>query len=276
MKFNDVFHRPYRGGEIGIEIEVEGKNLPGRIGKGWSVTNDGSLRGEENREFIFSNPVSRKRFESLLFTLDSVMKETGARVDYSERTSVHVHINAQDMTITQTFNFILLYLLLEEPLMHFCGESREGNLFCLRHKDAEYLINILEDVAEGGNFRNLDTSKIRYASLNLSAIAKYGSLEFRGMRGTDDMEVIIRWVNILLRLKDMAKEFKSPIEIIESFSILGVEGFVLKVFGPFAHIVFAFNDWEHSIILAMRKMQIVAYNGDWQAFDFIDEPEEDI
>ena len=49
--------RPTKG-LVGIEIEVEGSKLPKETEFGpWTYHQDGSLRGEDNAEYVLSSPI---------------------------------------------------------------------------------------------------------------------------------------------------------------------------------------------------------------------------
>src|SRR5690606_38923194 len=113
--------------------------------------------------------------------------------------SVHVHLNCQNFLINRLASFSALYFVLEEVLTEWCGEYRVGNLFCLRTKDAPAIVENLIDFikADGGiSFSN----GLHYSGFNISALRKFGSIEIRTMRGTDNKELIQEWINILERL----------------------------------------------------------------------------
>ena len=121
--------------EIGIEIEMEGQYLQIDPNKEWGFKGDGSLRGREAIEYITNGPIPR---EDVLKTLNDLLvhmakdrgyKDHPSLLEPSDRCGVHIHINCQDLTFFQTFNYIFLYLLMEQVLVGYCGESREGNMF---------------------------------------------------------------------------------------------------------------------------------------------------
>ena len=274
----DVFRIPIQQKEVGLEIEVEGHRLPNPP-KGWTGHNDGSLRGE-SVEYVLRRPISRESVPKYLNRIKKAYNENETVIQNSDRTSTHVHINVQDMSITHIFNFIFLFLLYEEHLVKWCGDTRCGNLFCLRHQDAEYMIKVLEDIASGKqNFSCLDNrsgDSLRYAALNLKALATYGSLEFRSLRGTDDMDVINTWVNILLRLKDAAKKYEDPTHIIREISIHELTLFTVDLFQDNIDIILDYPDWEEACWDHLRQLQCLAYKGDWGIFSFNEQPEGDV
>jgi len=219
-------------GEVGIEVEVEGANLPVKIGGGgiWKATKDNSLRGE-SMEYIFNGPKPRDNVDKYVDALWSVFRVNNSILNVSHRTSVHVHLNVSNLRVYDVVNIFTLYSIVEDFLIPFCGPQRAGNLFCLRMKDAQYVIKKFKDCILNYCFFRLGGDDIRYSGLNLDACRKYGSVEFRAMRGLTEPELVKQWVSILLEIKDAAVErFNSPREMVEQVSMLGAEGFLRSIF----------------------------------------------
>ena len=187
---------------VGVEIEMEGTDLPPEL-KHWRKEHDGSLRGEGS-EYVFRQPYPYEKALDALSEMQMALSKYETKVEDSGRAGVHVHVNVRDMNVDQINTFISLYLLFEDTLMDFCGPDRVGNLFCLRAKDAEELLFALERCMREGEYRAVARDEYRYASINCKAIHQYGSLEFRGMRSTSEMGVLIDWIDILLALKELA------------------------------------------------------------------------
>lgn len=257
----DVFNLPPTKGEVGIEIEVEGENLPVNI-PGWYREYDGSLRGE-SCEYVVQQPCLRTEVSKITNAVTAAYKEADTLIDRSTRTSVHVHINVQEMSMTQVYNFILLFLILEEALVSFCGKSRVNNLFCLRSGAAEGLLTTLESCANPARAHLLGGADVKYAAINVAALGKFGSLEFRSMRGTKDMRLIQKWVRMLLSLKDAALVYSNPIQIVEDFSIKGCDLWLDTVLGRNAGVVNNRRGWDEELFDSMRNVQSIAYSGDW-------------
>lgn len=251
-------------GDVGIEIEVEGQNLP-YLEKFWLNEQDGSLRGQESREYVLAKPLSLKEARLALAYLDAQYKAHGTVVDDSVRAGVHVHVNVQDLNMIELYNFMTLYLILEEVLVKWCGPHREGNLFCLRAGDADFLIGQLQNVAESRNFHELHSDQLRYSSMNVKALGTYGSLEFRAMRGTRDLDLIYQWASVLVGLRDLAKGFESPEKIIEGFSEGEAKGFLVRALGEH-YEAFQCEGYERMLCDGMRRAQDVAYCVDWNDY----------
>lgn len=252
-------------GDVGIEIEVEGKNLPRQV-KGWNSEADGSLRGEENIEYVLSAPGTLDEAQQALNNLDKAYTDNKSVVDDTVRAGVHVHINAQHLTLVELFNFITIYLILEEPLTKFCGEYREGNLFCLRSCDAEYVLFALREAAQSRVFGGLVHDNLRYSSMNVKALGTYGSLEFRAMRGTRDLDLIMGWTKILYGLREAAKTFRVPSDVINSFSEGAYELFMVRTLGQYADLFMTMPGWEKMVKDGMRRAQTIAFATNWEKY----------
>ena len=211
-------------GDVGIEIEVEALGrLPNVNTTWWATKTEGSLRN--GLEYVTKGalPVDGlmlKRIQGLTTTIDT--PEIKVNKD-SFRTSVHTHHNVLDYEPVQLWTAITAYWLLENVLLKHCGPEREGNLFCLRLKDAQAVINkfVIDDLRNDDPFRSLNTDHIRYSSANLNAIPKFGSLELRPMGGTVDPKKIHDWSSGTHHLLRNATKFGSPAELLDFYFING-------------------------------------------------------
>lgn len=243
--------------DVGIEIEMEGSGIV-IPATGWRLEEDGSLRhNPEAIEYVLDTPVNRKDVTAALQTLQLALDKAGAKLTPSDRCGVHVHINCQQLTVEQVISFITLYLIMEEPLVKWCGEDREGNPFTLRAKDAEYTISLLIQSAMRGDFNQFN-SDMRYGSVNPNAIQKYGSLEFRALRTPKDFAIIDTWTRLLLRIKDASLEFQHPKSIIEACSAAGFGSFAKRVLGDMSETIQC-KGMASMIAEGVRRVQDIAY-----------------
>lgn len=247
-------------GEIGIEIEMEGRQLARRMDNiYWNVHADGSLRGEA-QEYSLKKPINRKQVEEALIILQTELKVKQCKLDASERCGVHVHINVQKNTFDEVLRIIFLSLLMENVLTKYSGESRQGNIFCLRSSDALGLVMGILDSVKSGSFRNLQADIYRYSFINPCALGKFGSLEFRSFRGTNNFEEIIPWVNILLELKDSAiNNFSSCEDILLSFTNKGYREFIRNVFPKTNDLLLRTNPTEEMFFDSVNCIQAIPY-----------------
>ena len=257
------FYRPRRAaGEIGLELECEGNNLraPPVLEKWWKSVPDNSLRGEA-AEFVLKSPIKRDKVDEALRYLQKMFNENNVQLNMSYRTSTHVHVNVQELSFKVVVNYLVLYFIFEDLLSEFCGEDRKGNLFCLRARDAEGLIDALREAIQRGRWMNLhDDNRYKYGAVNVSAMGNYGSLEFRAMRGVTDINIINQWVTVLLDIKDAAMRYEDPSQIIADFSARGPKEFVAETFRPAnAMLLFGVHDFERSIYEGVRISQELAF-----------------
>lgn len=219
--------------DVGIEIECEGHGLTPVNSAYWRTEQDGSLRGEyphECAEFVLKKPIHEKSVKPAIDQLIEAQKD--AVLNFSYRTSVHIHVNCLDMNATQLLTFAYAYLLFEIPLLNYCGDERKGNRFCLRLRDAEKQLRPLSWMITEG-FRSIgliDPNEYRYAAMNLAALPKYGSVEFRSMRGNLEKEVLTTWVTALLELRAFSLKYNSPKELYEDLAKLGTNELFKKCF----------------------------------------------
>jgi hypothetical protein len=235
-------------GDVGLEVEVEGNKFPKhlynsrpavdpeKIPKGWKYVHDGSLRGEDNAEYIFDGPKAFDTVPDHVNALFKMFDDYGTKLVDSNRTSVHVHLNAQKWHMNRLCSFLALYYCFEEVLSMYCGDHRVGNLFCLRAKDAPAIIpQVRNFIASDGAAGIRDNH--HYAGMNLSALRKYGSIENRLLRGAREPQLIINWVGILERLYKLSAEYPDPREVCGAFSQVGPLQFFQDILGDKAFLL---------------------------------------
>lgn len=273
LPINELFDKMYDGrggftpiakyrGEVGIEIEVEGHNLPKMIPSYWKHVPDNSLRGGENAEYILKQPCLRRSVPKFLKYLKAQLDKSKAKIDESNRTSVHVHLNMSKKSLVDCYTFMMMYFIFEPLMSNIAGDSRAHNLFCLQAMDAEYIVDVLARSAKNRKF-NPDPEKLRYTSVNACAITKFNSIEFRALRGTVDPDVIAEWVDLLLKIKDAAEGYKDPTEVIGQFSRVGPEQFIEDVFKRKARLLLNQKNYADQMWEATRLVQEIAFATDW-------------
>lgn len=259
----DIFGFNRTIGDIGIEIEMEG-NSPFPEGSAplklnWRAENDGSLRGY-SKEYVIHSPIKIGEVDSHINNLKSLLKNSGCEIIYSFRAGVHVHINVQELTLQQMATFACLYLCLEKALVKFCGSQREGNHFCLRAQDAEYPVYLLEEVIKANDMSFLDTDNIRYSSMNLRAIPRYGSIEFRAMETLPDLSKIKEWCHMLYKLREEAKRIDIRKQIAYDVSFMGPDRWASSILGEDLFKLINYEGIDRDIIRGLRMCQTIVYS----------------
>lgn len=235
---------------IGIEVEIEKiddlRDFSHLLQPTWNVVSDGSLRNK-GYEFV-SIPIRGDNIYKALRGLRVIFEKYTPRYEFSERTSIHVHMNARRLTLEQLFCLLLTYMVVERSLFRFVEASgfiRDKNIFCAPIQDSKWylnlhsLISLWEEKKYDKFFHNLLHSWKKYTSLNIIPLQKLGTLEFRHMGGTMDLDLLMNWINILLSLRryaenSTAEKIMSHIENLNTNS--NYTGFMEEVFGQYAHV----------------------------------------
>lgn len=256
---------------FGVEVEVEGKNL-GNITNAvdvfWNIIDDHSLRklkpGDEAYEFVCRTPYSFAKVREAINVLFDYLNQPTVKVYNSYRTSVHVHVNFGTEKLRTIYNFITLSLILDELFVSQNGDHRVGNNFCLRAKDALGQVLMLTNSIKGGHqFFQLGGNAERYSSINFTSLTKFGSVEFRSLECTTHEGRLMHWIGTLDYLKQHAKTYKNPAEIIQQFSSRGPREFLKLALGPFSHKYLSTPGLEIMLMDGMRIAQDLAYCSTW-------------
>lgn len=190
---------------IGIEVEVE--NIPDKVDctPVWAYKEDGSLRNN-GIEYV-SAPMEAQYVPSALSYLKHHLNSAN-NPEYTPRTSIHVHMNVQNMSFKQVQVFTLLYLCFESLLYSYAGNGRNKSIFCVPLSHAGYVGNLRGFFSFNDFSSTAFTEYFRhwhkYTGFNLHPVHQFGTVEFRHLAGTDDVEYISKWVSLILALKEAA------------------------------------------------------------------------
>ena len=219
---------------FGIEVEAENvqiSRLAATHQKLWSIITDNSLRNN-GLEFV-SLPLKSKYIEAALTQLNNSLNKD---VVFSPRTSVHVHMNVRDLTMSQITNVVLIYTAVEDLLFDWIGHDRDKNIFCIKLTETNYVHSFLtlqRDPNYAIQFWN------KYTALNLAPMSCKGTVEFRHMNGTSDTKHILTWINLLSCIKNLAKRYTTE-AIINTLMSLNTcsfyEEFIIDLFGDYSKL----------------------------------------
>lgn len=263
----EVFMQLTHDGDVALELEVEGDGLPRMNNQNWVSKGDNSLK-IGGVEYIHNGP---KKIEEVLPSLrdwESKVTKAQAIVYDSERTGVHVHSNRQKNNLKQIMQSIVAYYMLEPALMKNCGRSRKGNLFCLPMEDGGTVIDLIKKLANGQT-TGINWDQYRYASLNIGAIKKFGSLEVRTMRGRYEPEFLNQWATNIHGLFDKAADnFKSPVEVFDYWYGRSPREFLgAFLSSDFVDTLRSYNDWDYKLNRNHLRLADVVYGTDWNRAD---------
>jgi len=144
---------------------------------------------------------------------------------------------------------------MERVLSKYCGETREGNLFCLRACDCPGMIQTIENIFRGGNWYGLGSDNMRYAGVNITSLIKHGSLEFRTLQTPKDVREIKAWLDIINAIYTYAISIPVGVQIPYDISFHSPEMWVRKVLGPHLYDLVYYEGMDKDVIKDMRNIQ---------------------
>lgn len=262
---------------FGLEVELEGiriRTTRDSVRAFWGLHEDGSLRAQilgrhgakgETAEYVSLQPYSAKATLDSLKALFDYLNSPGVIVFPSYRTSIHVHVNCAMETWRTVYNYITLAIIFDELFVSQNGTHRIGNNFCLRFLDAEAPIHELSNYIKIHGSINGFSQNMRYGSVNVAALSKFGTIEFRSMECNTDLSRVWSWVQTLQKLKESAREFQTPVDIISLFSQYSPEEFAKRILGEHFFPYSLVPDFGKMLIRGMRLAQDFAYSATWEA-----------
>lgn len=184
----------YPAAIVGIECEIEdlGSSQPSH--SFWNKTEDGSLRNN-GLEFV-SVPLTIADAKTQFRVLHNSLHYRSADVTsrFSERTSIHVHVNCLSLGEEQVRSIILWYALFEPLFFQMVAPARKNNIHCVSlnqtHLSRYY----------SKKLTSMRALWSKYTALNILPLGEYGTLEFRHMQGTDSQELFDMWLDTINNL----------------------------------------------------------------------------
>ncbi len=266
-----------QGGEdYGIEVEVEAnshgpalENLRNTKVMGWKQVGEDSLRS--GVEFISKEPVGREKKDKHVDLLYHALGKLDIAWT-SQRTSIHVHINMSHCDMLQTYNFLTAYFLLENLLLSYCKPGRLGNLFCLSLADCDYIVEEIRKDLSNYNFMSFVMLKdrIRYGAINIGALGKFQSLEFRSLQGSATADEVKEWSTMYAYLRDASMKYRSPEHIVDDYFTSTPEDFVRRLLPySFRRKVCPIGKsavWGELLDLNLAPVSLFAYEVDWRVW----------
>lgn len=202
---------------VGIRCFVETYNHETRPNH-WKLVPDGSIEGMQSFELV-SPPLKGQAGLAQVHVVCQVLRDHGAKVNKS--CGLHVHHDANDLTLKDWKNFCKYYMKYEESMDSLLpwsrrannnGTSKEG-----RYEHQNYCQSLrlnFPSLAEG--FAAIDSAtdlhslarilcnSDRYYKVNLMAFWRHGTVEVRHHSGTVEYEKIAAWVSLTQGLLEKA------------------------------------------------------------------------
>jgi hypothetical protein len=166
------------------------------------MKNDGSLRDNGIEVTTTGDGLFGKDLLAAISTMAELCAIGGPVCNY--RTAFHVHVDVRDMEAEELHNMLLLYALVEEPVFRFAGWHRYSSNFCVPWGRADNFLEILQGLQEPAK---LSLSRMRalqrYSALNVQALSKFGTVEFRHMENVvgEITTKQVAFINLAMSLK---------------------------------------------------------------------------
>ena len=229
----------------GVELEFSNAEtiLPSEVSYLWHIDTDHSIRGQHPRELTFAGALPPTLAEAAILALPD-MGLDGFEVN--DTCGFHVHADVRDLTVAELRNVLFLYLVVERALYRYCGAGREASNFCVP------LNRTLSDVL--GAFLAHEVpdvpSNMRYCGLNLAAVRKFGSIEFRMHPATKVITDIINWVNMCCAIKVRGRAHHTAKEVYRK-CLLDPKGFLRAVFGDLSELLYTGEDTKEGLLAGL-------------------------
>lgn len=225
---------------MGLEIEAERTDdtvMPVNINPYWTRHRDGSLISDGGQEYVLATPLSG---ESLSQAIADIFE--GTQFERTPTGSTHIHMDMLEEGDTQEHIKVLTLMIfaLEQAIFAMADKGREWCGYTNKLMAApDSLISAVLNAKAEDDYRELhdicyDEANIgRYYGLNLLALAKYGSLEFRYFPTCTSKEELIDWIKLVQSFKKAAIAVGTQAELERIFNNIDLyEQFISQYFEP--------------------------------------------
>lgn len=205
---------------VGVELEVDrdSSNIDSTVfpddrllGFTWQRKSDGSLAS--GYEYVLRSPLAGKPLADAVFKLFS----GGTKVYRTYTGSTHIHLDMTDGVPVEALRVLLLMTYAFEPYMYAVGDiTRQWCGYANRLVAAPS--DVLEVILGSDDLRNFNRAVEdagRYYGLNLCALSKYGSVEFRYFPTAESPEELLSWINLCQKFKKAAVEIGTVDKLLE-------------------------------------------------------------
>jgi hypothetical protein len=190
--------------DAGLPCQDEGYNhlLRGH----WKIVTDGSLNnappGHIGMEVVSPILQGETDFEKIR-TVSSILLAARCRINKS--TGLHVHVGLprlRNEPVGLPMNVLRLYSHYEKVIDSLMPESRRGTMayYAQPIGFGPGLARATTTAALRQAYNVGHMHRERYRKVNLEAVGRHGTLEFRQHAGTIEAEKIINWVTLVLKL----------------------------------------------------------------------------
>jgi hypothetical protein len=207
---------------VGLELEVDRDSgaakdtvFPTAFRPEWTKKSDGSL--SNGYEYVLTGPLAGEGLVNAVHKLYSA----DTQVFRTYTGSTHIHLNMLDGTTLEQLQALALLTYAVEGLLYYIGDnSRQWCGFANRLTGAPHAVleNLLGPEVERRGLRTALNSAGRYYGLNLAALEKYGTVEFRYFPTATSAEEMLSWVKLVQLLKKAACELGNITAVLDTLS----------------------------------------------------------
>ena len=188
----------------------------------WKCENDGSLR--HGLEFVMRRPQSYEKTIQHVNELYSWFDAAELPLQFSFRTSTHIHADVRHLNTAQMFALIMLWGVYEYDHMEILDGRRLNNRFCLTDyitpNNNSFKLSCLTSPIQMRRAREYG-ERYRYTALNVcDPMLHQGSVEFRSMQGNDDIKKFEEWLKRISTILNIAKRYDSPVSMYRIWNAL--------------------------------------------------------
>lgn len=164
----------------------------------WKVVHDGSVAPSAGMDYaasgeLVSPPLSGESGIDQVRRALRAMVSAGARVNTS--CGLHVHVDANDLSLSEIVNVVRRYAAFEEQINGFMPRSRRNGRWA--RSVAGVLPRLEEHLASETSLRSFRTDTSywnRYYAVNVAAFGRHGTLEFRQHSGSVNASKVAYWI----------------------------------------------------------------------------------
>lgn len=207
---------------IGLELEVDTDStsvsttsFPESYRPEWTRKRDGSLNN--GYEYVLTGPLSGQSLVNAVHKLFS----GDTRVHRTYTGSTHIHVNMLDGTTLENLQALSLLTYAMEGLLYYIGDnSRQWCGYANRMTGAPHAVleNLLGADVQRRGLRSALNSAGRYYGLNLAALEKFGTVEFRYFPTATSAEEMLSWVKLVQIIKKAACDMGNIATVLEVLS----------------------------------------------------------
>lgn len=228
---------------MGIEVELERMGNPGAefapatlVEPYWRSEHDGSLRN--GTEYVLDEPLAGTQLATAIHRLYT---HNGFKRHPYGSTHIHLDMCEQDTDLNVFQALCMLVYLTEDaifqiadPAREWCGFTNKLTTAPERFLSSMFHPEVLVEGSKAQSFLYQTTDRHeRYYGLNIAALQKYGSIEFRYFPTAESADELISWTCLVQSYKKAAKELgglQAVRRVIEDDA--SFEAFVATYFQP--------------------------------------------